>query len=447
MSEKLLNFIGFSSLFSWSVKYLSNKKISYNNNFEFVSLSRILKRNKTSVDVQDSQKYKRVTIKINNGGVFLRDEQLGKEIGTKKQFLIKDNQFILSKIDARNGAFGIATKDVDNAIITGNFWAYDVDYSLIDPVYLSLITTTKEFTRFCQKSSAGTTNRHYLQEELFLAEKIPLPPLPTQQKLVSNYQNKMAKAARLEATAENLNCEIERYLFEQLGIEIRQTKKAKVGKLKFLNLTELTSWGVARQEAVTAETIFCSKQFKNVSITHFFYINPTSNPPKDKEISFIPMTNVSDEYGEIMAQEKQLIKSGYTKFQENDLIWARITPCMENGKSAVAKNLSNGFGFGSTEFHVLRNRNNEFDIHLLHLLLRSQYLCQIAKQYFTGSAGQQRVPKSFLEALTLPILKISKQQEIVCHIQAQKQTQKSAIEQAAVLREKALREFEAEIFV
>ena len=75
------------------------------------------------------------------------------------------------------------------------------------------------------------------------------------------------------------------------------------------------------------------------------------------------MANVSDIYGEISIHDKQTLKPNYTKFKENDLIWAKITPCMENGKSAIASNLENGFGFGSTEFHVLRAKNKDFSIH------------------------------------------------------------------------------------
>ncbi|WP_051919237.1 restriction endonuclease subunit S [Basilea psittacipulmonis] len=441
-----LHFVDFSQLTNWSVSHLLKNEISYNHNFQLVPLNKILKRNKTAIQVTDNKKYKRITIKMNNGGVFVRDEVLGKEIGTKNQFLVKEKQFVLSKIDARNGAFGIVKKDTSNAIITGNFWAYDVDYSLIEPVYLELITTTKQFIKFCQQSSVGTTNRHYLQEDLFLVEKIPLPDINTQKALVQTYQDKIAKADELEKQANQIDSDIEKYLFEELGIEIHQTERAETGKLRFVNFRELNLWGVASQDAITAETIFISKQFKNEPITNFFEINPTTKIPNNQIISFIPMTNISDIYGEITVHDKQILKPNYTKFKENDLIWAKITPCMENGKSAIATNLENGFGFGSTEFHVLRAKNNDFSIHLLHILLRTKHLRRIATQYFTGSAGQQRVPKLFLEKLTLPILNLEIQTQIVTHIQTQKQQQKSHLTTATALRWDALAEFEQAIF-
>ncbi|MDP0229209.1 hypothetical protein Q7323_11325, partial [Glaesserella parasuis] len=387
MDYQFLHLLNFSDLKNWSVQFLLGIQSSYNDNYPLVPLGNFLIRNKKPVEIQYDKEYKRVTIKINNGGVFLRDIEIGKNIGTKNQFEIKESQFILSKIDARNGAFGIANSNVDGAIITGNFWAYDVDYSKIDPIYLSLITTTNYFIKFCQKSSVGTTNRNYLQEELFLAEQIPLPDIDIQKSLVSAYQEKIRQAEILKNQAEQIDIEIEQYLFESLGIQIEKTiSQQNQGILQFMAFKELKKWSVSNTDNIAAETVFLSKKYNNEPITNYFFVNPTTITPKDKEISFIPMANISDEHGEIISKERKKLQNNYTRFQENDLLWAKITPCMQNGKSAVANDLLNGFGFGSTEFHILRNKNSIFDIRLLHLLLRSKRLLTTAMTYFTGSA-------------------------------------------------------------
>src|SRR3989344_7976007 len=91
-----------------------------------ISLRNVLVRNKTQIEIKDSKKYKRVTIKMHGKGICLRDEVLGEKIGTKKQFTISEGQLLLSKIDARNGAFGIVPEEIEGSIITGNFWAYDI---------------------------------------------------------------------------------------------------------------------------------------------------------------------------------------------------------------------------------------------------------------------------------------------------------------------------------
>ena len=97
------------------------------------------------------------------------------------------------------------------------------------------------------------------------------------------------------------------------------------------------------------------------------------------------MECVSDIYGEAdTTQTKNTEEStGYTQFLENDLIWAKITPCMQNGKSAVVSNLVNGIGFGSTEFHVFRAKP-DIDIRYIHSLLRLKILRYFATLYFSG---------------------------------------------------------------
>ncbi|QQK76870.1 restriction endonuclease subunit S [Salicibibacter cibarius] len=147
------------------------------------------------------------------------------------------------------------------------------------------------------------------------------------------------------------------------------------------------------------------------------------NPPKEKltdvndeqQCSFIPMVSVSDATGEATSIETrpyEKVKKGYTYFRERDVIFAKITPCMENGKSAVLKGLRNGFGYGSTEFYVLRT-NDYVNEKLIHLLVRSRKFRSEAKAVMTGAVGQQRVPKDFMKNYLFPLPPLEEQNEIV----------------------------------
>ena len=189
---KYISTIQFSGLFNWSVQYLNDSKIAFSKAYPMMRIGEFLKRNKTAVSIEDDKTYKRATIKVRNGGIFLRDEEKGSNIGTKNQFLISKGQFLLSKIDARNGAFGVVPDVLDGGVITGNFWTFDVDYTIINPHYLTLLTTTQAFVSFCEQASNGTTNRHYMQEPLFLNIKVPVPSLEEQNKLVEAYNDIMA---------------------------------------------------------------------------------------------------------------------------------------------------------------------------------------------------------------------------------------------------------------
>ena len=147
-----------------------------------------LKRSKIPIVIEDDKEYKRVTIKIKHNGVSLRDTVKGINIGTKKQFVLKQGQFILSKIDARYGAFGITPNEVNNAIITGNFWAYDVDFNIVNIDWFNQFINSQEFYSFCERASSGITHRKYLNEEAFLNSIIYLPEIEEQQKIIDEFK-------------------------------------------------------------------------------------------------------------------------------------------------------------------------------------------------------------------------------------------------------------------
>lgn len=448
-SQKYITSVPFSGLINWSVQYLNETKISFNTAYPMVRIGEFLKRNKTAIRIENDQSYKRATIKVRNGGIFLRDIENGIKIGTKNQFVISEGQFLLSKIDARNGAFGVVPKELDGGIITGNFWTFDVDYEKVNPFYLSLVVTTPEFILFCEQASNGTTNRHYLQEPMFLDIKIPLPSIDEQNELVDVYNKQMALAAEQETLASTIQSEIETYLLKELGIINKPNKQ--IQGLQFISLKDLSIWGVERLKKQNTNSILRSSIYTNSKLGKVVQVNPTTNIKslsEDDVMSFIPMECISDLEGEWMEKREEVKSksSGYTKFQEGDLIWARITPCMQNGKSAIVNGLKNGFGYGSTEFHVIRNFSNKVSLRYIYILLRLPIVLKNATSFFTGSAGQQRVPKSYLEELVIPLPPIEVQNEIVEHINALKSEIKTLRAEAESNRTTALKTFEQKIF-
>ncbi len=178
-------------------------------------------------------------------------------------------------------------------------------------------------------------------------------------------------------------------------------------------------------------------------------INPKKSEVKELlskniEVSFIPMNAVDDVKGEIIEYQTKNINEvykGYTYFKEGDIIFAKITPCMENGKCAIAKNLKNGIGFGSTEFHVIR-LNENISKKWVWYFLRFSKTREEAKKHFTGSVGQKRVPADFLKNLLIPIPfkdgkpDLEKQKQIVEKIEKIF----NEIDKAIELRQKAINE-------
>ena len=143
-------------------------------------------------------------------------------------------------------------------------------------------------------------------------------------------------------------------------------------------------------------------------------------------VSFVPMPAVT-EHGEIDAtaiKEYDEVKTGFTYFAENDVLFAKITPCMENGKGAVAKGLHNGIGLGSTEFHVLRPISGKTDPYWIYTLTAFSQFRMDAASNMTGSAGQRRVPASFLENYRVSLPPIALQEQFAAFVE---QTDKSKL--------------------
>ena len=146
-------------------------------------------------------------------------------------------------------------------------------------------------------------------------------------------------------------------------------------------------------------------------------INPKTLIPKladTESVSFLPMPSVQEEslnYVEKKALFSK-VKKGYTKFQDNDVLFAKITPCMENGKGCIVHNLSHGIGFGSTEFHVLRCHKETFPKFIYYFIIQRSFRAE-AKNNMSGAVGQQRVPADFLKFHPISLPSLPEQKAIV----------------------------------
>ena len=140
----------------------------------------------------------------------------------------------------------------------------------------------------------------------------------------------------------------------------------------------------------------------------------------DAPVTFVPMSAVAEAGAGITAAEVKpfaAVKKGYTYFAEGDVLFAKITPCMQNGKIAVVRETQGGFGFGSTEFHVLRPGPSVLAKWLYYFLIQPRILGK-AQEQFTGAVGQQRVPDDFLRKLAIPLPPLPEQRRIAAKLEA-----------------------------
>ena len=162
------------------------------------------------------------------------------------------------------------------------------------------------------------------------------------------------------------------------------------------------------------------KGWKWVKISDISHINPKlpnkENINEDLEIQFLPMKLVEEIVNKIHLDEiktfKAVQKKSYTPFINGDIIFAKVTPCMENGKIAIVENLKNGIGYGSSEFHVLRCSKDVLNKYVFYFLVQDHFRNE-AQNAMTGAVGLRRVPKQFIENHAIPLPPTTEQNEIV----------------------------------
>ncbi|TSA55311.1 MAG: restriction endonuclease subunit S [Dehalococcoidia bacterium] len=182
------------------------------------------------------------------------------------------------------------------------------------------------------------------------------------------------------------------------------------------------------------------KDWRKKRLSEVCIINPLRPPTigrRSSELtSFVPMSAVDEIRGVIAKYEKRPfsdIAKGYTYFGEGDVLFAKITPCMQNGKHAIASGLTDGIGFGSTEFHIMRH-GCEITSEWIHYYIRQTRILSEAMSHFTGSVGQQRVPETFLANLYIPLPPLDEQKRIVSILNEQM----AAVEKARLAAEARL---------
>jgi type I restriction enzyme, S subunit len=391
--------------------------------------------------------YKRVTIRVNGNGVTVRDQEIGRNIGTKRQFLATEGQFLLSKIDARNGAMGIAPADVDGAIITADFLAFDIDESVIDAYFFWLLSTTKQFITFCKSCSSGTTNRQRLDEQLFLDVKIPLPSLDVQKILVRQYQANLGRAIVNEQTSEEIKSDIRNYLMNELKINIRRTE-VKYG-MQLLDFKDLTRWSL--RAAIKARDLskragkYSTKRLGEIcesrsggtpykANSNFWNGNIPWVSPKDMKVDFIEKAEDYITEQAISSSSAPLIEPGQILFVVRSGILRHTVPVAVN---TVAVSINQDM----RAFRIV-----DKIVSPEYLFFYFKYFQHDLLESVKTSTTVESIDSHKLDMIEIPVPPKLIQSEIVSVIDSMKNRAQTLRTEAAALRQTALSDFEKAIF-
>lgn len=440
---KYIKKVRYSNIYYWSVQYLLESSNSYNEKYHFAKIGDFLKKNRTLINIEDNVEYNRVTVKIKNRGVELRDVEKGINIGTKKQYLVKSGQFIVSKIDARNGSFGIIPDFLDKAIVTNDFPLFDIDKDKMNPAFLLFITTTNEFIKFAQSCSSGTTNRQRMDIDKFLDQNIPLPSLAEQNRIIEVYNSKLNLAKQQEKEAKQLVGDIEKYLFDELGKEKEIFLKKSKG-LKFVKYNELDKWGLD----FIGNNNNNKNKYKTLKIKDFCKISSGGTPSRGVKEYFkdgtIPWIKTGELTNEIIYKteenitEEALKNSSAKLYEEGSIAIAMYG-------ATIGKTAKLGVKASTNQAcAVLYNIDNSkvlTDYLWEYLQLQTENLKKLAY----GSA-QPNLNAGIISNYKIPIPPIEKQKEISEKINSIKTKIKQLNSLSIKNKEEAILVFEKEIF-
>ena len=445
---KYISTVPFSGLINWSVQYLNDSKIAFSKAYPMLRIGEFLMRNKTTVTIQNGIKYKRVTIRIRNGGVIPRDEVFGENIGTKKQFLVSKGQFILSKIDARNGAMGIIPAELDGAIVTQDFLPYDIDTSKINPEYFVLVCTTNQFVAFCQSCSSGTTNRQRVDEAQFLNIKVPVPSLEEQEELIAAYDKQISLAIDSELEIAAKQHDINNLLFNRLGIEI--TKNNPLKKLSVVSFSALQRWDHAYlQNNAKLKSVYpliglseCIESFMKSIDGKSLRVETYKAP--SQEFHYIGMEHIEKSTGELIdipIVKGEQIKSQTVAVPKGYFIYGKLRPYL-NKYWYNNTDLNNIVC--SSELFVFKIKDN-INSRYFELVLGSDIVQRQIADMASG-ARMPRINEEVFMNIRIPIPPVEVQNSIIIRVDKIKEEIKSLRRSALLNRTMAFTNFKTKIF-
>lgn len=443
----LLHIVHFADLTRWSALDATMGKIK--SKFPLVPLSAVLRRIKEPISIEDGVLYKRITVRNNGRGVVQRDELHGREIGTKRQFIAHAGQLIISRIDARNGAFGIVPKELEGAIVTNDFWLFEVHDALTE--YLILVLSSKSFQEHWQSQSSGTTNRQRVSEETFLESKIALPSVEEQTLLLSNYFSGVGKAEEMRKNALMLKASINDTICSMLGVVLSKQSGDPSQRLMFVKHSECDKWSVDYLVNKKNCDLIKTSRYPIVSAGDFIikcqYGLSEKSYRDNVGVPVLRMTNLKDSSIDVSdlkylpestkAIRKYLLKKG-------DILFNRTNSKELVGKTAVFS-LDGDYVFASYLIRVLVDShavNADYINYLFASSIVRTQIDSVSRQVL----GQANINIDELKSLRIPLPPLLEQLKIVSKIKQIIQKASAITEAADALEKGAKLKLEEAIF-
>jgi type I restriction enzyme S subunit len=320
-----------------------------------IPLGDLLEKSDRWIRIQPKETYKLITVRLWGKGVNLRGQVTGAEIAASEMLQVQPNQFILSRIDARNGASGLIPEFLKGAVVTNDFPVYDIDTIRLHPAYLGWMSKTRDFVDFCRAASEGTTNRVRLKEGRFLTTAIKLPPMEDQRRIVAKIDELASKIEEARS--------------------LRQEVAHETDGLVLSWLSELFVTGSANWETMPME--------RAIEITDK-QVNPTL--PEYSQLPHISGENMESETCRLLPWRTAAgdgVRSNNYLFTPGTILYSKIRPYLRKAVFIDFK------GVCSADVYPIRVISPEINPNFLKWTLVAEPFTNYANQL----SGQTRMPK------------------------------------------------------
>ena len=338
-----------------------------------------------------------------NGCVFIQ-----KEIDSK--FVVKNGDLLIALSGATTGKMGVYSTDKVAYLNqrVGNLRI--IDTSILCPEYRNIFMYSKSETILKLAYGGAQPN---ISGSAICAFLFPLPPLSEQKRIVTEVDHLFASVDKIEQGKDELYNIIKQAKSKILDLAIH-------GKLVPQDPNDEPAIGLLKR--INPDFIPCDnghypqlpKGWCITDVKSVFIINPKNKVADDTIAGFVSMVNIADGFANEFRFEQKAwrnIKKGFTHFADGDIVVAKISPCLENRKSAIVTSLPNGIGAGTTELFVFRSQCvlSEYALYFF----KSNIFVNHCVGSFNGVVGQQRVSKSIVESIKIPLPPISEQKRII----------------------------------
>ena len=345
-----------------------------NQHWPLVPLVDVLTRNDKLVTLLPAQQYRDVTIRLWGKGVVLRQIIYGADITSQRRSQVSQEQFILSRIYARNGAMGLVPTELDGAVVTNDFPTFNVNRERLLPAFLGWLCRTSAFVDTCRSASEGTTNRVRLKEERFMKQEIRLPTVKEQQRIVGRIVSLFGKIEEVSELRHQINVKLTA-LKASLHFALSKGRQVQMDRLVVLEEVRVT-------------------------------VSPTE---------FYPQIGIRGFGGELFA--KPALPGSETQYRHfNRLSTGHLVLSQVKGWEgaiAVCTSEFDGF-FASPEYRTFRCIEENCDPEYLDVLVRSSWFRKLLQNatHGQGARRERTRPEQFAE-LVLSMPEIEDQQKAV----------------------------------